>query len=76
MAESSSRVPRSSKVPLEQLFQETKFGTIVRALWPNKPALQLAQRLGISERNALQIMRGERKVTAHAVHVINSEMLD
>jgi hypothetical protein len=32
--------------------------------------------MGVSERNALQIIRGERRVTARAVHVINTEILE
>jgi hypothetical protein len=64
--------------------RRNNFGTIVRALWPDKPALNLAQRMGVNpatgkpftERNALQIIRGERRVTARAVHVINSEILE
>lgn len=73
----------SSKDSKERSFRETKVGTIVRALWPDKPALNLAQRMGINpatgkpftERNALQIMRGERRVTARVLHVVNGEML-
>lgn len=80
--ESASLVP--STALSEQLFQETKFGTVVRALWPDKPALNLAQRMGVNpatrkpytERNALQIIRGERRVTARAVAVVVNEMLD
>lgn len=86
----SIRVHGASK-PKERLFRDrrtaaapNKFGTVVRALWPDKPALNLAQRMGVNpatgkpytERNALQIIRGERRVTARAIHVVNSEMLE
>ena len=73
--ESESRRARASKLPSERLFQNNKFGTIVRALWPNKPALNLAQRIGISERGAQYLIDGKRRVTAKALHVINTEIL-
>jgi hypothetical protein len=83
MGESDSRIRASSKTPKERLFQGHRskvpgknFGTIVRALWPDKPALNLSQRLGCSERGAQLYIDGERKVTAHAVSVIVQEMLD
>jgi len=85
MGETESIRVRASTSPKERLFREkrfrtgvriTKFGRAVEALWPDKPALNLAQRMGVSERNALQIIRGERRVTARAVHVINTEILD
>lgn len=73
----------SSKHPREHLFKNgrprgpaNRFGTIVRALWPDKPALNLAQRIGCSERAANFYITGERKVSAHAVAVIVNEMLD
>lgn len=81
--ESSSIKP--SIKPCAHLFQtrnlgtnvpKTKFGAVIEALWPDKPALNLAQRMGVSERNALQIMRGERRVTARALHVLNGEVLN
>lgn len=55
--------------------QTCKFGTIVRALWPDKPALNLSQRIGCTERAALYLITGERKVTARAVLVVLSEVL-
>lgn len=81
MRESESTLRRRSKTSDERLC---KFGTIVQALWHDKPALNLAQRMGINpatgkpftERNALQLMRGERRVTARAMLVINTEVLD
>lgn len=72
-AESTS-TPRSNTSDAH-LCGECRFGTVVRALWPQKPALNLAQRLGVSERNALQLIRGERRVTARALVVVNAEML-
>lgn len=91
--ESESILVRGSIDPRERLFREkkigtsvpiTKFGRAVEALWPDKPALNLAQRMGVNpatgkpftERNALQIIRGERRVTARAVHVVNTEFLE
>lgn len=83
--ESDSSFVPASKTPRERLFRKrifgtnvpkTKFGSVIEALWPDKPALNLAQRMGVSERNALQIMRGERRVTAKALHVLNGEVLN
>lgn len=56
--------------------QPCKFGTVVRALWPVKPALNLAQRLGTTERGAQYLIDGERKVTARAVAIVIAEILD
>ena len=78
----SMAAPRSSS-PQERLFQkyraakvEPKFGTIVRALWPHKPALNLAQRVGCTERAANLYIRGERKPSARAVVVIINVLID
>lgn len=76
MGESSVGERRPSKSSSEQVCGECRFGTVVRALWPKKPALNLAQRMRVSERNALQLIRGERRVTARALVVINEAMLD
>jgi hypothetical protein len=54
--------------------QSCKFGTVVRALWPNKPALHLSQRMGISERGAQYIIDGERKVTLDAILAVIDEI--
>lgn len=54
--------------------QPCRFGTIVRALWPDKPALILSQRMGCSERHAQFIIDGERKVSLDAVLVIIAEI--
>lgn len=72
MRESSrGRSPRS------KLFQEqkSKFGTVVHALWPDKPALNLAQRMGTTERGARYLIDGKRKVTGKAIAVILSEII-
>jgi hypothetical protein len=83
MSESFTARAVPSKVSVEQTFRRSprpykknRFGTIVRALWPDKPALNLAQRLGCSERAAQFYIDGERKVTARAVAIIIAEMLD
>jgi hypothetical protein len=52
------------------------FGRAVCGLWPVKPAAHLAHLARISERNANQLISGERKVTAKAMHVVEGEMLD
>lgn len=72
-SESVQRRVRASKFSVEQ---KCKFGTIVRALWPDKPALNLAQRIGCSERAAQFYIDGERKISARAAAVILVEMLD
>lgn len=55
--------------------QPCKFGTIVRALWPDKPALNLAQRVGCTERAAQFYIDGDRKISARALAVIVNEIL-
>jgi len=72
MSESSQRVARRSK-PFEE--QPCKFGTVVRALWPDKPALNLAQRAGISERGAQYLIDGKRKPNARAALVVYAEII-
>lgn len=74
---------RPSKSPRERLFRNppampagNNFGTIVRALWPQKPALNLAQRIGCTERAALYLITGERKVTARALLAVLNEILN
>ncbi len=54
--------------------QSCKFGTVVRALWPDKPALILSQRMDCSERHAQFLINGERGVTLDAVLVIIDEI--
>lgn len=70
-------LPSSSGAQLSpvSLEQPCKFGTIVRALWPDKPALNLAQRIGSSERGAQYLIDGERKVTARAIAAIIAEIV-
>ena len=53
-----------------------KFGTVVRALWPDKPALNLAQRAGCSERAAQFYIDGERKVSAQALAALILAILE
>lgn len=54
----------------------SKFGRVVVALWPEKPALNLAQRAGLSERGAQYLIDGKRKPNARAIHVVTGEMLE
>lgn len=76
MDQASTRQDRLSTDSKEQSFDECRFGTIVRALWPDKPALNLAQRIGCTERAAQFYIDGERKVSAQAMVAIIAEMLD
>lgn len=48
--------------------QACKFGTIVRALWPDKPALNLAQRIGLTERGAQSRALFRSTEATHARH--------
>jgi hypothetical protein len=76
MGESNTARVRLSTVPVERPFQKNQFGTIVRALWPNKPALNLAQRIHCSERAAQFYIDGERKLSAQCIGVIVAEMFN
>lgn len=74
-----SRIAYAGK---ERLFRRERpkagannFGTIVRALWPTKPALNLAQRINCSERAAQFYIDGERKISARCVQAIINELL-
>lgn len=69
-------VSRQSTSPKERLFREKRFGTVVRALWPDKPALNLAQRIGCTERGAQYLINGQRRITARAIALIINEILD
>jgi hypothetical protein len=73
MGESESRRRAPSNSPSEQ---PCKFGTIVRALWPDKPAIVLSQLADISERGAQYIIDGERKPPAHVVLAVFREALE
>lgn len=78
MDESSMRRCRTSKTIKEHLFQKSQlspFGRAVIAIWPDNAPKELAHRAGITIRNANQIIRGERRVSARALLVINQEML-
>ena len=69
------RVESKSIAPSKaEIEQPCKFGTVVRALWPNKPALILSQRMGITERGAQYLIDGERKVTLDAVLAVIDEI--
>lgn len=79
MRESATRRVRASKGLKEHLFLKSrlsKYGRAAVALWPDNAPKEIADRLHISIRNANQLMRGDRKVTAHALHAINSEILN
>lgn len=65
-----------AQIPQKTTEQSCKFGTVVRAIWPTKTALTLAQRIGCSERAALYLLSGERKVTARAVRALIDEIVD
>lgn len=71
---------QTSKIPRERLFNQrtivrrSKFGIVVEALWPDKPALNLAQRIPCSERAANFYITGERKPSARALVVIMDEI--
>lgn len=80
MGESESGRARASKTSVERSFEfrtnvpACKFGRVVLALWPDKPALNLAQRIGCSERAALFYITGQRKVSARALVVVMDEI--
>ena len=79
MSESETRRVRASKPLREHLFlksQLSPFGRAAIALWPDNAPKVIAERAGITIRNANQIMRGERRVTARTLLVINAELLD
>lgn len=72
MGESSRRSEARASGSEEQ---SCKFGTVVRALWPNKPALNLAQRAGLTERGAQYLIDGKRKPNAKAALAVLGEIL-
>lgn len=77
MGESSARRRRVSKAFKEQLFLNSKiskYGRCVIALWPDKPATALAQRLRKTERYANQLISGERGVSTDAMRVLWDEV--
>lgn len=73
MSESSRRSEKRASASEEQ---SCKFGTVVRALWPNKPALNLAQRAGLSERGAQYLIDGKRKPNARAALAVYAEIIE
>ncbi|WP_035967407.1 hypothetical protein [Bradyrhizobium sp. YR681] len=72
MSESSQRGAASASASEEQ---SCKFGTVVRALWPVKPALNLAQRTGLTERGAQYLIDGKRKPNARAALAVYAEII-
>lgn len=56
--------------------ESSKFGRVVCILWPVKPALNLAQRVGISERHAQYLIDGKRKPNARAALAVYAAILD
>lgn len=77
MSESESRRVRASKGLREHLFLNSKlspFGRAAIALWPDNAAKVLSDRAHISVRNANQMLRGERKVSARALVVVMDEI--
>ncbi len=53
----------------------SKFGLVVVVLWPVKPALNLAQRAGCTERHANLLIEGKRKPNARAVLAVHAEII-
>lgn len=51
------------------------FGIIVRALWPENPAINLAQRIGCTQRAAQFYIDGQRKISARCVQAIVNEIV-
>jgi hypothetical protein len=71
-----SRARRRTSVPKSFTAENSsKFGIVVRALWPNKPALNLAQRSGLSERMAQYVIDGKRKPNARAALAVYIEII-
>jgi hypothetical protein len=64
-------------VPSSVRFEQScKFGTVVQALWPIKPAYRLAEKIGCTERAARLYIDGERKPSAKALAAVISEIID
>jgi hypothetical protein len=79
MSESSQRRVRASKPLKEHLFLNSRlsnFGRAAIAIWPDNAPKIISERARISIRNANQIMRGERKVSARVLHIVNEALLD
>lgn len=78
MGESHQRRVRASKALKEHLFLKSKlsaYGRAVIAIWPDNAPKVVAERAGITIRNANQIMEGKRRVTARALLVLNEAVL-
>jgi hypothetical protein len=82
MSESSQPVPSLSSENIGTFVprnfareKSSKFGRVVRALWPNKPALHLAQRIGCTERAANFYITGKRKPNARAALAVYAEII-
>lgn len=65
---------RRSTTVKEQSFPISNFGKCAVALWPNKPALVLAQRVGVTERAANLWIAGRRKPSGRALLVLMDEI--
>lgn len=77
LRESERRRSRASKGLKEHLFLNSRlspFGRAAMALWPDNAPKIISERAGVSVRNANQIIRGERKVTARALIVVMDEI--
>lgn len=78
MGESQQRRVRASKALKEHLFLKSKlspYGRAVIAIWPDNAPKVVAERAGITVRNANQIMEGKRRVTARALLVLTSAVV-
>lgn len=78
MRESVSRRARASKGLKEHLFLKSKlspFGRACIGIWPDNAPKMLSQKAKISIRNANQILRGQRRASARAIHALNSEFV-
>lgn len=77
MLEASSRRVRASTALKEHLFLKSElspYGRAAIALWPDNAPKIIAERAGITIRNANQIIRGERRVTSRALVVLMDEV--
>jgi hypothetical protein len=70
-------VHHAHKRAIGRVFRHlSKFGRIVCGLWENKPAAHLAHAAHISERNANQLISGERStITLQVMHAVEGEVL-
>lgn len=78
MSESCTRRSRASNGLKEHLFLKSELSAFGRAcigVWPDNAPKVLAERASISVRNANQILSGKRKVSARALHALNSEFV-